>query len=87
MNIHMGSDVCGVAAQARGRSKDGADTLTLGVIGRREALMTAIVTAETARRILARPPAPGVHHSEQSIALDPVVSALRNELQDLVVAL
>ncbi len=87
MNVHMGSDICGVAARATGRTKDGAETLTLGLIGRKEALMTAIVAAETVRQMLSESPAPGVHHSEQAIVLDPVVSALRKELPDLVVAL
>jgi hypothetical protein len=87
MNVHMGSDICGVAARATGRNTDGTETLTLGLIRRKEALMTAIVAAETARQLLSGRPAPGVFHSEQAIMLDPVVSALRTELPDLVVAL
>ena len=87
MNVHMGSDICGVAARATGRTKDGAETLTLGLIGRKEALMTAIIAAETARQLLSGDPAPGVLHSEQAIALDPVIYALRKDLPDLVVAL
>ncbi len=59
MNIHMGSDVCGVSARATGRTKDGAETLTLGLIGRKEALMTAIVAAETVRQMLSGDPAGG----------------------------
>jgi short subunit dehydrogenase-like uncharacterized protein len=87
MNVHMGSDICGVAARATGRSKDGAETLTLGLVGRNEALMTAIVAAETVRQLLSGSPAAGVLHSEQAITLGPVVSALRKDLPDLVVAL
>ena len=87
MNIHMGSDVCGVAARATGRTKDGAETLTVGLVGHQEALMTAIVAAETARQVLSESPAPGVLHSDQAVALDPVVAALRTELPDLVIAL
>ena len=87
MNIHWGSDTCGVAVRAKGRTDGRADSLTLGLIGRKEALMTAIVTAEAARQILSENRVPGVHHSEQAIALGPVVSALRNELPGLVVAL
>ena len=49
--------------------------------------MTAIVAAETARQLLSGNPLAGVLHSEQTIALGPVVSALRKELPDLVVAL
>ncbi len=85
--VHMGSDICGVAARATGRARDGAETLTLGLIGRKEALMTAIVAAETARQLLYGNPLAGVLHTEQAIALGPVVSALRKELPDLVVAL
>ena len=87
MKVHMGSDICGVAARATGRARDGAETLTLGLIGRKEALMTAIVAAETARQLLSGNPVAGVLHSEQAIALGPVVSALRRELPGLVVAL
>jgi len=87
MNVHIGSDICGVAAQAGGRSKSGDKTLTVAVIGRKEALMTAIVAAETARQLLTRNLAAGVHHSEQVIALDPVVAALKKEQPDLVIAL
>ena len=87
LHMHLGSDTCGVAVRATGRTKDGAETLTLGLVGRKEALMTAIVAAETARQVLSGNPVPGVLHSEQAIALDPVVTALRKDLPDLVVAL
>ncbi len=87
LNVHMGSDICAVAARATGRTKDGAQTLTLGLVGRKEALMTAIVAAETARQVLSGKPVPGVLHSERAIALDPVVSALRMDQPNLVVAL
>lgn len=87
MNVHMGSDICGVAVRATGRTKDGPKTLTIGLIGHKEGLMTAIVAAETARQLLSGNHAPGVVHSNQAIALDPVVSALSEEMPDLVVAL
>ncbi len=88
MNMHMGSDICGAAVRATGRTKDGADKLRVGLVGRKEALMTAIVTAETVRQILSsEDPKTGVFHSEQVIALEPVVTALKAELPDLVVAL
>lgn len=87
MNVHMGSDICGVAVQARGRNGNGSEELTIGVVGRREALMTAIIAAETARQVLTANPGPGVFHSEEAIALEPVIAALRNEYPDLVVAI
>ena len=87
LNVHMGSDVCGVAARVTGRTKDGAETLTLGLIGRKEGLMTAIVAAETARQMLSGEPVPGVLHSGRAIALDAVVSALKMDQPNLVVAL
>jgi len=87
LNVHMGSDICGVAARATGRTKDGAETLTVGLVGRKEALMTAIVAVETARQVLSGKPVPGVLHSERAVALDPVVSALRMDQPNLVVAL
>ena len=76
-----------MAVRATGRAKDGSETLTLGLVGRKEALMTAIVTAETARQLLSMNPEAGVLHSEQTIALDPIVSALKKELPNFVVAL
>jgi len=87
MNIHLGSDICGVAVRATGRTKDGAETLTLGLIGCNEALMTAIVTVETTRQLLSGKPVPGVLHSDHAITLEPVVSALSTDLPNLVVAL
>ncbi|HXV25913.1 MAG TPA: saccharopine dehydrogenase NADP-binding domain-containing protein [Alphaproteobacteria bacterium] len=87
MNVHMGSAICGVAVRATGRTENGEDTLTLGLIGRKEALMTAIIAAETVRQLLSGNPIPGILHSEQAVKLDPVVSALRRDLPDLVVAL
>lgn len=87
MNVHIGSDVCALAVRATGRIKFGGKMLELGLSGRKEALMTAIVAAETARQVLSVKQRPGVFHSEQAIALDPVVSALKKDLPDLVVTL
>tara|TARA_B100001939_G_scaffold86036_1_gene73650 strand:+ start:4479 stop:5582 length:1104 start_codon:yes stop_codon:yes gene_type:complete len=88
MNVHMGSDVCGIAVQATGRdAADKEKTLTLGLIGRREAMMTAIVTVETVRQLLVGEPPVGVFHSEQIVELDPVIMALRKDLPDLYVSL
>jgi short subunit dehydrogenase-like uncharacterized protein len=87
MKVHMGSDICGVAARATGRAQDGSKTLTFGVIGRTEALMTAIVATETVRQLLTGKPVAGVLHSEQAIMLAPVLSALRKDLPDLVTVL
>lgn len=87
MNVHMGSDICGVAVQALGRTEDGLEEITIGVIGRKEALMTAIIAAETTRQVLTANPGPGVFHSEQAIAIDPVIAALKKEYTDLVVAI
>lgn len=47
MNIQIGSDVCSITVQATGKTKKGMEILTLSLTGRREALMTAIVAAET----------------------------------------
>ena len=87
MNVHIGSDACAVAVRATGRTKSGSKMLELGLAGRKEALMTAIVAAETARQVLSEEQSPGVFHSEQAIALGSVVSALRKDMPDLVAAL
>jgi len=86
-SVHIGSDTCGVAVQARGRTAEGTKELTIGVIGRKEALMTAIIAAETTRQVLTAGPGPGVFHSEEAIALDPVIAALKAEIPDLVASL
>jgi len=86
MNVHTGSDICGVAARATGQAKDGSKTLTVGLTGRKEALMTAIVTAETVRQLLSEKLPAGVLHSEQAIKLDPVINELRKELPDIIVS-
>ena len=44
LQSHIGSDVCGVAVQAKGQTKDSINVLTISLVGRKEALMTAIVT-------------------------------------------
>ena len=87
LNVHLGSDVCAVAVRARGETRDGSDELIIGIIGRQEALMTAIITVETARQILSGDVPPGVFHSEQAIRLDGVVEALQAEYPDLSVTL
>jgi hypothetical protein len=87
MNVHLGSAMCGVAVRATGRTRDGAKSLTLGVTGRKEALMTAIIAAETVRQAITRDLPPGVHHSEQAIEFEPVIAALQRELPDMVVSI
>jgi len=89
LNVHMGSDSCGVAVRAMGRAGNNTQTQvqTIGIIGRKEALMTAIVAAETVRQVLSGKLPPGVHHSEQVIKLDPVVSALKDEMPDIAITL
>ena len=87
MNVHMGSDRCGVAVRATASAAAGGKELLLGVVGRKEALMTAIVAAETARQALLGDLPAGVVHSEQVIDLEAVIQALDKELPDLAVTL
>jgi saccharopine dehydrogenase-like NADP-dependent oxidoreductase len=85
MNSHFGSDVCniGVRATSYGSKRQTSQSLTIGIIGRKEALMTAIVAAETVHQMLTTPISPGVLHIEETIALDPIILALREKLPDL----
>ncbi len=85
LNVHMGSDTIGIAVRAVGRNGSQPAETVVGVTGRKEARMTAIIAAESARQVLTSPPGPGVWHSDQAISLDPVVAALRSEYPDLVV--
>ncbi len=85
MNVHVGSDICAVAA--RGTNADSSKTLTLNVVGRKEALMTAVIAAETARQMLTEQFETGVFHSEQAVQLEPVITALKAELPGLTVDL
>ncbi|GHB45989.1 hypothetical protein GCM10007094_39120 [Pseudovibrio japonicus] len=87
MNVHIGSDVCGVAVRARGRAKNGAEEITVGVIGRNEAKMTAIIAAEMTRQVLTLNQEAGVSHSEQTIEIDPVIAALSREFNDMFVSI
>ncbi|KZL11592.1 Saccharopine dehydrogenase [Pseudovibrio axinellae] len=87
MNVHIGSDICGVAVRARGQAKEGAEEITLGVIGRNEAKMTAIIAAEMTRQILTMNHKAGVFHSEQIIEVDPVIAELNSEFADLIVSI
>lgn len=84
-NVRMGSDVCAVVVRTTGETKNGDPTLELGVVGRKEALMTAVVAAETARQVLTKQLGSGVFHNEQIISFKSVLSALKNELNDLLV--
>ncbi len=83
MRVHVGSDICGVAVHAKAETQ----TLILGLTGRKEAQMTAIAAAETARQVISGQHPPGVHHSGQAIALDPIISALKSAQPDLIVDL
>lgn len=87
MNVHIGSDICGVAVRALGQTKDGAEESIFGVIGRNEAKMTATIAAEMTRQVLTSNRKAGVFHSEQIIQIDPVIAALKNEFPDLVVSI
>ncbi|MAN61999.1 MAG: hypothetical protein CMI60_08620 [Parvibaculum sp.] len=87
MNVHMGSDICGVSVRAIGRTGAASAETVVGVTGRKEPLMTAIIAAESVRQMLTESLGPGVLHSDQAIEIDPVVAALRAEYPDLVVAI
>ncbi len=89
MNFHIGSDICAVAAIAAGRDgkNSGNKTTAIGVVGYKEAQMTAIVASETVRQLLSKTQNFGVFHIEQLIELDPVISALKKEIPTLVVNL
>ncbi len=86
-NIRVGSDICAVAVRAAGTTKQEDRSLELSVVGRNEALMTAVAAAETARQMLSAELGSGVFHSEQIIAFEPVVCALKAEVKDLLIAL
>ena len=86
-HVHVGANRCAVAVRATGETKPGSETLTVWVIGGDEALMTAIVTVETVRQMLTGNPPAGVLHSDQVIALGPVIAALKRELPDILVPL
>lgn len=82
MGLRIGSDRCVAAVRATGRTHDGATSLSLGVSGRREALMTAVVAAEAARQLLSGSIPPGIRHSGAALALDPVIRALAQDVED-----
>ncbi len=79
-HVHIGSDACVVAVRATGATPAGGQELILGVAGSNEAAMTATVTAESVRQLLAGESPAGVFHLEQVIPLAPVISALTAEI-------
>ncbi len=87
MNIHIGSDICAVAVRVKGRTISGGRIVELGLVGRKEALMTAIIAAESVKQVLSGESGPGVFHSEQGIALTPIIAALAAEQPDIIVSL
>lgn len=82
-NVHLGSDICAVVVRAAGQTGGEARIVELAVVGRKEALMTAVVAAETVNQVMSKKPVPGVFHSEQVIESDPVLAALKSELPDM----
>lgn len=84
MHFRFGSDMCAVGVTAKKTSTAGTQEKTIGVVGRCEAKMTAIVAAETARQILVAPSEHGVFHIEQTIEFMPVIEALKKELPEFV---
>ena len=86
-HVRFGSDVCGVAVRAKGKTVDDTISRACGVVGRGEALMTAIVASETVRQVLAQEFPAGVYHSEQCIDLGEVIAALQKEQSALRITL
>lgn len=84
-SVHVGSDRCVIAVRASGVGPEGTTQQTLSVASRREARMTAIVAAESARQVLDGHVAAGVFHSEQVLCLDAVLAALRRELPETAI--
>lgn len=87
MHARIGQDTCVVAARAQGSMMGKPKTQTLTIIGRKEALMTAIMTVETVRQMVSKSFDPGVFHSFQVFSYREFLSALRRELPDLTVSL
>ncbi|NOX72779.1 MAG: hypothetical protein GXP03_03850 [Alphaproteobacteria bacterium] len=86
-NIHIGTDICGVAINLTERADSGGQTKVIGIIGRREAEMTATIAAETARQVMTGELPGGVVHSDQVIGLDAVIAALMTQQPELAVRL
>lgn len=87
INIHNGTDICGVTVRACGKISNDANEIVLSVIGQNESMMTTIIAAETTRQMCVFHLAPGVFHSEQVIILYPIIEELKNEFPNLVVRL
>ena len=86
-NIRIGTNMCAVAVRATGQTTDGPGSITVGVMGHDEALMTAVIAAEIARQALVSDLPLGVLHSEQAVDLDPVLKALQAEIPDITLSL
>ncbi len=87
MHLRLGSDTCMVTARAQHSVRGIPTTRTLSLIGRQEALMTAIFTVKAVRCILEQSHESGVFHSFEVLTFHSILSTLKRELPDLVVHL
>jgi len=85
--VRIGTNMCGVTVRMTGQTTDGHESITVGVMGRDESLMTAIIGTEIVRQAFGTDLPGGVLHSEQAVDLDPVLKALQSEIPDIAMSL
>lgn len=87
VNVHVGSDVCGISVTAEGLTQEGKAELIIGIVGHKEAQMTAIVAAEMLRQMVTRDFSAGVSHSEQIIDLEPILVGLKRQIPGILISI
>ncbi len=85
LHAPRGVDRCGISVTLT--PPTGGPPRLFGIIGRREAEMTAIITAETVRQIMGKDMVAGVRHSDLVIDFQQVIAALKQAQPDLIVSL
>lgn len=85
-SLHLGSNRCNITVFGdKHIPAAGRPPLVVGVNGHSEAQMTAIIAAEAVRQVLTTEQPPGVHHSEQVLALAPLLRALKQHMPDITI--
>tara|TARA_R110002096_G_scaffold377632_3_gene571472 strand:- start:7789 stop:8142 length:354 start_codon:yes stop_codon:yes gene_type:complete len=86
MNVHVGSDVCGISVTADGLTQEGKAELIIGIVAHKEAQMTVIVAAEMLRQMVTRDFSAGVSHSEQIIDIEPILVGLKRQIPGILIS-
>ncbi|MEJ2766237.1 saccharopine dehydrogenase NADP-binding domain-containing protein [Photobacterium sp. MCCC 1A19761] len=84
-NLQLGSNRCNITVFGDKHAPTGKLPFSVGVHGYSEAKMTALIAAEAVRQVFTTEQPPGVHHSEQVLALAPILQVLKQHMPDITI--